>query len=308
MNVIQKFQTISDWHVKNSSEKVRGFSPQNQAIKISHIGEMIGEEIPNQLVELWKVYDGETADGLGSFLGHSLMSLDEIAQHISFASTLIKPENPVVCDEEKSQRILETIVDLHIKAIPKTSAWRFAKPSWHKLVFECSPASGSGPYLYRTSQTDSKEREILSLPSDLRDEIWDQAKNLHLLEEDGYNWDYLEFTVFENGNYDVQRKFNDFDNQLSLECYPPDTMRIKYFHLKWLPVIHDGGGNYIGVDCDPGPDGHKNQIVVFGRDEEKMYVLANDWNEFLDLILEKITAGGNEFKAQEHLHDIFSPY
>ncbi|MBB3112707.1 cell wall assembly regulator SMI1 [Paenibacillus phyllosphaerae] len=54
---------------------------------------------------------------------------------------------------------------------------------------------------------------------------------------------------------------------------------------RWLPIAHDHGGNYLGVDLDPGERGKLGQIINFGRDEETKYVIAESMTDFLLFIL-----------------------
>jgi len=305
MSIIHKFQKIIDWHIEVSEEEVRSLRPQNQSQNIKRIENLLGEKIPPELLEIYNKYDGENDMGLGSFLGHSFMNLDEIIQQIQFSKTFIKPKNPIVEDSVVSNQILQSIIDLYISEIPQRKTFGIFKKSWHKLVFECSPNSGSGPYFYPTQETTSKKRLNLKIPFEKQKEIWELVGKLHEIELDSYNWDNLEISVYGNGQQNIKRTFYDFDNELSLSSFPIDAIKTKYFHIKWLPIIHDGGGNYIGIDFDPAPMGKKEQVIVFGRDEEEMFVLSESWCGFLNLVLAKINDGGEPFKAQKHLHDIF---
>jgi len=70
-------------------------------------------------------------------------------------------------------------------------------------------------------------------------------------------------------------------------------------------LISDLGGNYIGIDLDPDTNGIKGQVIIFGRDEEDMIVLANSWDEFLDWNLDLIEKEGEKLKSESHLHDIY---
>jgi len=85
---------------------------------------------------------------------------------------------------------------------------------------------------------------------------------------------------------------------------PDGAIKRKYFHLKWLPLIGDYGGNFIGVDLDPGPVGKKGQVIVFGRDELDVYVVADSWEQFLDRMIDGGETYANTTRDDGHLHTI----
>ena len=62
---------------------------------------------------------------------------------------------------------------------------------------------------------------------------------------------------------------------------PPDAVQPVYAHAEWIPMVTDHAGNHIGVDLAPGPQGIYGQVIVFGRDFDTKYVVADNWGEFL---------------------------
>jgi cell wall assembly regulator SMI1 len=70
--------------------------------------------------------------------------------------------------------------------------------------------------------------------------------------------------------------------------YPAKAIKIKYINLKWIPIWHDGGGNHIGIDLDPDEKGIYGQVLNFGRDQCKKFVIANNLTSFFKLINLKI--------------------
>ncbi len=70
--------------------------------------------------------------------------------------------------------------------------------------------------------------------------------------------------------------------------YPVKAIKIKYINLKWIPIWHDGGGNHIGIDLDPDEKGIYGQVINFGRDQRKKFVIANSLSLFFKLINSKI--------------------
>ena len=50
----------------------------------------------------------------------------------------------------------------------------------------------------------------------------------------------------------------------------------------WIPFISDGNGNYMAIDYAPGKKGQSGQIIVFGADEDKITVIAENLNALLE--------------------------
>lgn len=61
-----------------------------------------------------------------------------------------------------------------------------------------------------------------------------------------------------------------------------------YLNKKWIPIFADWGGNYIGLDFDPGPNGTIGQVINFGRDEDIKYVLASSLENLIDKLFNLI--------------------
>jgi len=59
-----------------------------------------------------------------------------------------------------------------------------------------------------------------------------------------------------------------------LETEPFGTVLRAAGHPGWVPLLHDGGGNYIGVDVAPAARGRIGQVLEFGRDLESATYLA----------------------------------
>jgi len=218
---------------------------------------------------------------------------------LNFSKTLIKPDNPFVKYPEKSAKFILVIADkLITEVLPDPE-------NWHKLEIELSPNSLGGPYLYSQEDTTSQNREIPDIPADTEEAIFDLTKKLHELEKEDYNWSELMLVIFKDGSKTVNRTFYDFAAQMGITSYPKGAIKPKYFHIKWLPIISDQSGNYIGIDLDPDKKGIKGQIIVFGRDEQQVFVVANSWEDFLDFNLHLIESEGDKINEEIHLHDFY---
>jgi cell wall assembly regulator SMI1 len=71
----------------------------------------------------------------------------------------------------------------------------------------------------------------------------------------------------------------------------PGVVKQRYVNRLWIPFAYDWGGNHIGVDLDPGPNGRVGQVINFGRDEEAKFVLGQTVDDFIDRIVTELEAG-----------------
>ncbi|KAI0463516.1 hypothetical protein LJB42_002516 [Komagataella kurtzmanii] len=72
---------------------------------------------------------------------------------------------------------------------------------------------------------------------------------------------------------------------------PAGSAQPVYSHDHWIPVAKDYAGNNIAVDLAPGPTGKWGQIILFGRDFDTKYVIAQSWTEFLLSVVEDLEEG-----------------
>lgn len=305
MKIEDKIYSITKWFSDEKGENVNQLVIQNNSHLIDDIEELIGERLTDDVRCFLEKFDGESGNGYGSFFGHSIMSIEEIMINLDFAKSQVKPENPVVIDPERSNTLIQGIIKSVAKELPLKKRWGFIKAKWFKVEFEMSPNSFGGPYFYRDKSTSNKEREIIELSENCRNHISNLTKQLHELELNSFNWDNLKIVAYGNDTSEVERSFFDFDNLLPLTSTPDKVIKKKYFHLKWIPLMSDFSGNYIGVDLDPDINGVKGQVIIFGRDEEDMIVLANSLEDFLDWNIELIAKGSEKLQSDSHLHDVY---
>lgn len=303
----EKLFKILQWYenaIKQETDtEVCKLAQQEDASRIEQVEELLEESMPHHILDLYTKYDGEKGTGYGSFLGHSFVNLNKMKNSLEFSKTQVKPENPSVVNEAESNAILKKLIETVTNELPIIKKYGFIKQKWYKVEFTCSPSSRSGPYFYPSESTTSKERTIIKLTDSASKSLYSLAKELHAFELETYNWDTMDVIAYGNGKYEVKRTYFNFEEGLS--SYPEGAIKQKYYHIKWLPLIADGGGNFIGIDLDPGENGIKGQVIVFGRDEQEMFVVSNSWDEFLDFNLGLIEKGGAEFLKESHLHDIY---
>lgn len=95
---------------------------------------------------------------------------------------------------------------------------------------------------------------------------------------------------------DFAKEAEDFDEsnfttEITGASYPINAIKPTYINLKWIPFSHDGAGNHLGIDLDPGTAGVKGQVINFGADESNKFVLASSLAEFVAWIVNQYQAG-----------------
>lgn len=66
------------------------------------------------------------------------------------------------------------------------------------------------------------------------------------------------------------------------ESSPEKCIKKQYINPGWIPLCGDDCGNHIGIDLDPDVNGKTGQIINFGRDEDRKFVIADDLNSFFE--------------------------
>ncbi|MGB8190757.1 MAG: SMI1/KNR4 family protein, partial [Chitinophagaceae bacterium] len=232
--------------------------------------------LPDEVRAMLRLHDGETSNGNSPFFDQKFMSTQEIIDQLKFSRTLVKPENRTIDNPSASEALLRQIID-GVKAQINTG-------SWYKVEFGGSSNSFSKPALYKYESTTGKEKEFFDVNYE---EIVTLIEQLHALEKTSYNWDELKIIFYHDGRSEIKREDYGFNDYIG-ESMPPDTVKRIYFHYKWVPVFSDGGGNYIGVDLDPDSRGVKGQVIVYGRDVDQNYRVAENLSEFFDKIIIEI--------------------
>ena len=82
----------------------------------------------------------------------------------------------------------------------------------------------------------------------------------------------------------------------SIISVPANHIKEQYINTRYLPISKDYGGNNIGIDLDPGPDGISGQVINFGRDEDTRFVIAPSLAGFMEFILHHVKNGNYTFE------------
>lgn len=75
------------------------------------------------------------------------------------------------------------------------------------------------------------------------------------------------------------------------KSHVPEMIKEDYANKLWIPFAYDWGGNFLGLDFDPGERGTIGQVINFGRDEDEKYVLASSFSEFVDWYIVELESG-----------------
>ena len=93
----------------------------------------------------------------------------------------------------------------------------------------------------------------------------------------------------------------DMNDELAyaMSSSPSGYIKPVYANPLWIPFADDQSGNHLGIDLDPDLEGSKGQVIVFGRDENRKRLVAQSFEEFIDIFIEQLE-GGN-FLIQEQI-------
>lgn len=77
---------------------------------------------------------------------------------------------------------------------------------------------------------------------------------------------------------------NDYIKKLpDQRSFPPNKVKLQYANPNWIPLVTDNAGNHIAIDLDPDTDGTIGQVIIFGREYDVKYVIAENWGEFMNM-------------------------
>ncbi|ANB14716.1 Smi1p [Sugiyamaella lignohabitans] len=93
----------------------------------------------------------------------------------------------------------------------------------------------------------------------------------------------------------IQQQQQHYKNTLNWiqrqESVPEGAIQPVYAHPAWIPLAKDFEGNNIAVDLAPGKKGRWGQVILFGRDFDRKYVIAPSWGAFLASFADDLEAG-----------------
>lgn len=75
------------------------------------------------------------------------------------------------------------------------------------------------------------------------------------------------------------------------ESVPEGAIQRVYAHPGWIPLVTDYLGNNIAIDLAPGPTGKWGQVILFGREFDRKFVVASSWSAFLLMFADDLENG-----------------
>jgi len=93
------------------------------------------------------------------------------------------------------------------------------------------------------------------------------------------------------------------DLNLSQRSYPEKAIKRRYTSPGWIPLLRwPFDGDYVGLDYDPGPLGRPGQVINFGRDQERKFVIADEFSTLLAWLVQEAAAGHVDTGGSGLLH------
>ncbi|KAK6463069.1 hypothetical protein DFJ63DRAFT_103195 [Scheffersomyces coipomensis] len=88
-------------------------------------------------------------------------------------------------------------------------------------------------------------------------------------------------------------------------CIPPGSIHETFAHPMWIPLVTDEVGNYIGIDLSPPPNGSGNwgQVILFGREFDVKFKIADNFGDFLLIFANDLETGNWDLKYNKRNND-----
>lgn len=301
--LLNKWNYINNWY-KTNYEKVYGtdyyennlfisneFAGPASSAQILELETLLELEIPEELKVLLKTHNGEVGQNNSPFFELRLVDTKEIKDQIEFGLSLIKSSDRYIKNEVVSNELIERIVD-EVKSKLNLS-------EWYKIDLQGGDTFRM-PSIYK-NKSDLKESVNVSIDHQEANRL---IKLLKQEERPTYDWDDIEFTVYQDGRIETKR--NIFDWNSGISGSNADPVKPIYFHSKWIALFGDGCGNYIGIDLDPGLSGIKGQVIIYGRDVYENRKVADSLEVFFDKIIDDLQKEDNSLilkNTRYHIHE-----
>ncbi len=137
-----------------------------------------------------------------------------------------------------------------------------------------------------------EEKIMCKLPSDIRETYRTfNGDNKMWVLPGGYLMDLTEVSMTWNM---FKEPVDDglFDDS---DASPHGPIKQRWWNPKWIPVLHNGGGDYHCVDMDPAGDGVIGQFIKFQHETGPSHVLAPSFGVFLTTFADDLASGKYEF-------------
>jgi cell wall assembly regulator SMI1 len=286
-NLLLKLYKINEWFKQNYRKVYNSTRYEHEKMmfnelsgpatttEILQLEEILREKIPQELHSLLQTHNGElwSNANISLFFEQNLIDCKEMGEQIKFGLSLLKSSSRHIKNAEKSNQLISQIID-EVKSKLNLS-------DWYKVSFQGGSTFGM-PSIYK-NEFNSTERENVRIDHIEANRLVNILKEE---EKETYEWDDIEITFFKDGKIEAER--NVFDWNSFMKGSASDAVKPIYFHHKWVTVFGDGAGNYIGIDLDPGLSGTKGQVIVYGRDIEQNFKIADNLEQLFDKIIDDL--------------------
>ena len=110
----------------------------------------------------------------------------------------------------------------------------------------------------------------------------------------------LEGMVFQYKSWKQLVEEGTFGDEVSS---PEGPIRTVHYHLRWIPVSHNGGGDHTLIDLAPAKGGKVGQLIDFSHETGPERVAARSMTEYLSGVAAVLEAGVAWFYNYPHVDD-----
>lgn len=82
------------------------------------------------------------------------------------------------------------------------------------------------------------------------------------------------------------------------ESTPEKGIKSDWWNPKWIPITHDGSGNFYGIDLDPAQGGKSGQIIRMWHDSDERELIANSFQGWISKYVEDLEKGNYVYSEE----------
>lgn len=87
---------------------------------------------------------------------------------------------------------------------------------------------------------------------------------------------------------------------------PPHAILPIYAHSMWIPILTDGAGNCVAVDLSSADEATCGQVILFGRDFDIKFKVADNFGDFLLIFANDLEMGNWDLQSSSDTEDMVS--
>lgn len=91
--------------------------------------------------------------------------------------------------------------------------------------------------------------------------------------------------------WSVWKELLDDDDFDGAESEPAPGIRNDWWHARWIPFTHNGGGDHLCIDLAPAATGHAGQVISMWHDSAERTLLAPDFGAWFKTYVDAVCAG-----------------